>query len=698
MGVVHEARGPAGQTVALKLLLERDEVALKRFEREARSLAALSHPNIVRVHQYGQAPEGPYLVTELVPGEGLDRVCARGALPPERAAEIVRQLADAVARAHAAGVLHRDLKPQNVILRPDGTPVLLDFGLARTESAERLTQTGALVGTPAYMAPEQAGDGAHAIDERADVYGLGALLFHLLHARPPFSGDGPVQLVKRVIMDEPDWPSPAVAPPALGAVCRMAMSKDRQARYAGAAALRDDLARFLRGEPTRAQPSQRSKLSMILGGVGALALAGGALALAVHRPEVPPVEAPPTDVATSSSAAVANPLQEAERALRDAKGPRAVAVAAARLLELSPKHVQARRALEDARQQKSWKVSLGAPSGARFLPRTISGPRLLLFTSGGGTARVWDLARPAEDGPIATRPVASDMSQAAIDPGRRCAWMTSAGQVIALPLPSLEEPGAPIQLPTEDSWSVARSVALSRDGAWLALACARGSGAQSAAVLVDLASRRATAAGKYDFPIIDVTFDRAGALWAVGGKLTDAEADWSLVLAIDTFVDGVRAPALTEPGSTVPSFVADGPDGAVVVGTVASELTLLDRARKHVVTLRSAYAERIRRTSEDDRELPAFFDAVGFAGRWLIVASGTTLEGRDDDNAVLVYDLERAEARVSGGERLEPAWTVLLPRSTHATPVSVDVSDDGELILVVLGDGEVLALPFCPPR
>jgi hypothetical protein len=703
MGVVYEARGPAGQLVALKLLLEAGEVALKRFEREARALGAVTHPNIVRVHQYERAPEGPYLVTELVPGEGLDRVCARGPLPPLRAAEVARQLADAVARAHAAGVLHRDLKPQNVILRPDGVPVLLDFGLARAESAERLTQTGALVGTPAYMAPEQAGEGAHALDERADVYGLGAVLFHLLHARPPFSGDGPVQLVKKVLLDEPEWPSPSPTgtPAALEAVCRRAMAKDRLARYPSAAALREDLTRFVRGEATQAQPrARRSALPVVLA-VGALALAAGALALVANRRGAEPEPAAPrADAAASTSRAPADPVQEAERALREAersKDPRGVAEAAARLLGVSAAHVRARRALDDARQQACWTVSLGAPSGVRFLPGAPASPRLLL-TTGGAAARVWDLGRPADSGPLASRrSVASDMSNAAIDAARGCAWLATAGQVVALALPSLDGQGAPIPLPIEGGWSAARSIARSRDGAWLAVACGVGEADQSGVLLVDLEARRARLVATYEFPIIDVTFDRDGALWAVGGRLSARDEEWSVEQALDLFLDGERAPAPADPGSGVPTFVVPAPDGAVVIGTSTSELRLLDRARKKELPLRLAFVEKERRGREDNLELPTYLDAVSFDDRWLIVAAAKAMAGRDDDSAVVVYDLQDAEARLAGRERLEPAWTVVIPAGRRS-PVLVDVSDDGQLIVVALADGEVLAYPFFPPR
>jgi serine/threonine protein kinase len=209
----------------------------------------------VQVHQLGRAAEGPYLVSDLIVGRGLERA-AREDVEPMRAAAIVRTLADAVAAVHAQGILHRDLKPANVILRePDHAPVLLDFGVARDQTAERLTTTGVSVGTPNYMSPEQAaGARPDAIDARTDVYGLGAILFELLAGRPPHEADSAFATLRKVISEEPRWPSadrPGV-PWALEAVLRMAMDRERMFRYRSAEALRDDLDRVLKGERPQA--------------------------------------------------------------------------------------------------------------------------------------------------------------------------------------------------------------------------------------------------------------------------------------------------------------------------------------------------------------------------------------------------------------------------------------------------------------
>lgn len=178
MGVVYEVSHPGvpGRRLALKRILTdvADAKGLVRFGREAQLLARVRHHNVLRVHELGRTAEGPYVVTELVEGENLRELLTRGPFEPRRAAELVRDLADALGAVHAEGILHRDLKPENVLLRPDGTPVVLDFGLARELDGEGLTRTGDVLGTPAYMSPEQAnGESPSRLDARTDVYGLG---------------------------------------------------------------------------------------------------------------------------------------------------------------------------------------------------------------------------------------------------------------------------------------------------------------------------------------------------------------------------------------------------------------------------------------------------------------------------------------------------------------------------------------------
>jgi predicted Ser/Thr protein kinase/WD40 repeat protein len=285
MGVVYEVRHPdIPRPLALKLILgEAHPQALARFGREAQVMARIRHPGVVTVHQLTRVAEGPILVSDLIDGKSLARLIKEalpGTLASRRAATLVRALADAVEAVHAQGVLHRDLKPDNVIVREDDSPVVLDFGIARDESAEKLTQTGQLLGTPAYMSPEQAEGGSPSrLGPATDVYSLGAILFALLAGRPPFEGaTSAFEMVKKVLTEEPRWPSqdrPGV-PRGLEAICRRAMARDPRSRHPSAAALRDDLDAFLAAPDVPATPGRRGAFA--LGGVVALLAAGGALA------------------------------------------------------------------------------------------------------------------------------------------------------------------------------------------------------------------------------------------------------------------------------------------------------------------------------------------------------------------------------------------------------------------------------------
>ncbi len=291
MGVVYAGYDPElDRRVALKLILQgaADPDALARFGREALALAKVRHPGVLQVFEVGRAPQGPFVVTALVEGETLTARLARGPLPAREAAPIVAALADAVAALHAAGLLHRDIKPANVMLRTDGTPVLLDFGLVRDESAEQLTLTGQLLGTPAYMSPEQANGERGRMGAPADVWSLGATLFALLTGHPPFDGQTVIELVHKVMFEQPDWRALArVAPPELVAVIRRALAKGPRARYSSAVALRLDLELWLAGKRPLAGYGQRVRRRRAAAAAG-LAVAAAALlaaaALSSARP------------------------------------------------------------------------------------------------------------------------------------------------------------------------------------------------------------------------------------------------------------------------------------------------------------------------------------------------------------------------------------------------------------------------------
>jgi tetratricopeptide (TPR) repeat protein/tRNA A-37 threonylcarbamoyl transferase component Bud32 len=261
VGVVYKARQQAlERVVAVKMLLAgpfASPLELGRFRRETAALACLKHSNIVQVYDAGDVDGRPFLAMELVEGGTLARKLADSRLQFRDAAELVATLAGAVDVAHQAGIVHRDLKPANILLAVDGTPKITDFGLARRlEGGEELTQTGVTVGTPNYMAPEQAGGQARAIGPAVDVYALGAILYEMLTGRPPFRGETPAETVRQVMEQDPVLPArlnPKV-PRDLQTVCLKCLSKEPQRRYASAAALVDDLRRFLEGRPIVARP------------------------------------------------------------------------------------------------------------------------------------------------------------------------------------------------------------------------------------------------------------------------------------------------------------------------------------------------------------------------------------------------------------------------------------------------------------
>jgi serine/threonine-protein kinase len=264
VGVVYEARHlRLGRPVALKMLLAGsyagpDEQA--RFQREAETVAGLRHANIVQVYDVGDVDGRPYFTMELVEGGNLAEQIRGGPQPARQAAALMATLVEAVHAAHQSGIVHRDLKPANILLTRDGTPKVTDFGLARRlEGNGGLTLSGTPVGTPSYMAPEQARGKKEAIGPATDVYALGAILYELLTGRPPFRAASATATLQQVVADEPVPPArlnPHV-PRDLATICLKCLEKDPAKRYRSAAALADDLHRFERGEPIVARPLGR---------------------------------------------------------------------------------------------------------------------------------------------------------------------------------------------------------------------------------------------------------------------------------------------------------------------------------------------------------------------------------------------------------------------------------------------------------
>jgi serine/threonine-protein kinase len=277
MGVIYVARqARPRRLVALKTIPAGDRARpdeLSRFCFEAEAVARLRHPNIVRVYEVGKGGGCPYFALELVEGGSLAQQLAGTPVPARPAAELVATLARAIHYAHRQGIVHRDLKPANVLLAEDGTPKISDFGLAKclgggppvAAGGSRLESDGVIVGTPCYMAPEQAAGKTRETGSAADVYALGAILYELLAGRPPFQAARVLDTLAQVRSQEPVPPSHWLAaagsagradppvPRTLEAICLKCLQKDPHRRYVHARALADDLHRFLAGEPARAR-------------------------------------------------------------------------------------------------------------------------------------------------------------------------------------------------------------------------------------------------------------------------------------------------------------------------------------------------------------------------------------------------------------------------------------------------------------
>ena len=247
-----------GRTVAVKVLAPeyaRDGRFVERFRREAQSAAALSHPNVVSVFDTGSDGPVHYIVMEFLEGRTLREVLAAdGRLHPDRAAEIAEAMCRALATAHHHGLVHRDVKPGNVMLTPSGEVKVMDFGIARVTTGEALTQTATVLGTASYFSPEQAkGEG---VDPRSDVYSAGCVLYEMLTGRPPFTGDSPVSIAYKHVRE--DAPVPSTINPdvssALDAVVMKALAKNPANRYQTAVEMAEDLHRVREGAQVLATP------------------------------------------------------------------------------------------------------------------------------------------------------------------------------------------------------------------------------------------------------------------------------------------------------------------------------------------------------------------------------------------------------------------------------------------------------------
>jgi len=284
MGIVFEAHQEGlDRRVALKVLptgAALDERLSIRFLREARAAARLDHPGIVRVMSSGIAEGVLYFTMELIEGRSLADLIKEGPLAPERAAALAAEVAHALAHAHASGLVHRDIKPENILLGPDGHARITDFGLVYEPSALPVTVSHFVLGTPAYMAPEQAL--GKEVDARSDIYSLGAVLYAMLAGHPPYAGEVPALVISR-LLTEPFAPLAKVrpgVPEGLAAICERALARDPGDRYASAEKLAEDLERHLRGEAPEVVPRRRLGAGI---GIAALLVAAGLGAFALLR-------------------------------------------------------------------------------------------------------------------------------------------------------------------------------------------------------------------------------------------------------------------------------------------------------------------------------------------------------------------------------------------------------------------------------
>jgi len=312
MGEVYRARDPRlDRDVAIKALPDafaNDPERLARFEREAKLLASLSHPNVAGIHGLELAEGHRYLVLELVEGETLSARLARGPLPLDEAMDVCRQIAAAVEAAHEAGVVHRDLKPGNVMLRPDGTVKVLDFGLAKGAAAHgsssdlhlsasptlsyAATAAGVILGTAAYMSPEQAR--GKAVDRRTDIWSFGCVLYECLTGRRATEGETVSDMVARILEREPDWsPLPATTPPRLRELLRRCLAKDMKQRLQAIGEARIALESGSLGGPEPTPTAVRRKSPLIVWAPWVLAAALAAALLGrglLSGPAAPPLK------------------------------------------------------------------------------------------------------------------------------------------------------------------------------------------------------------------------------------------------------------------------------------------------------------------------------------------------------------------------------------------------------------------------
>ncbi|HET7352554.1 MAG TPA: Stk1 family PASTA domain-containing Ser/Thr kinase, partial [Gaiellaceae bacterium] len=286
-----------GRRVAIKILNGRhanDDQFIERFRREAKNAAALNHPNIVSIYDRGEAEDTYYIAMEFLDGRTLkELVVSRGAAPLNVAIEYARQILSALRFAHRHGIVHRDIKPHNVLVDAEGRVKVTDFGIARAGTSQ-MTETGSIVGTAQYLSPEQARGGE--VDPRSDLYSLGVVLYELLTGKTPFDGETPVEIAMKHLSNAPKPPSklrPDV-PPELDKVVLRALAKDPDDRYQSADEMEADLERVTRGAPV----SAATMATQVLPAVPAAAADSTSATMIAPPPSAPARALPPPPVVT----------------------------------------------------------------------------------------------------------------------------------------------------------------------------------------------------------------------------------------------------------------------------------------------------------------------------------------------------------------------------------------------------------------
>ena len=276
MAEVYRARDDLlGREVAIKVLHERfskDRSFVERFRREAQSAANLNHQNVVSLYDYGADDDTYFIVMEFIDGRSLAEIIStEGPLLPERAAEIASDVAEALERAHSGGLVHRDVKPSNIMITDNGQTKVTDFGIARAlggDGDQTMTQTGMVIGTASYLSPEQAQ--GNPVDARSDVYALGVVLYEMLTGSPPFTGETPLAIAYKHVRENPEPPSAANrdVPRPLDAITMKALAKNPDNRYASATEMHEDLQRYLSGQKVTATPVLAGETAVAPSGSG----------------------------------------------------------------------------------------------------------------------------------------------------------------------------------------------------------------------------------------------------------------------------------------------------------------------------------------------------------------------------------------------------------------------------------------------